>query len=83
MKVLGVLEMAAPILGKFWPTTVRALVRVLGSNPMDLRVARLMMSVWAPVSATAWVLTSGGVVAWPTWGLPGGWSVGLWTLRCA
>ena len=36
-----------------------------------------------PVSATAWVLTSGEFVAWPTLVLHGGWAVGLWTLRCA
>ena len=35
-----------------------------------------------PVSATAWVLTSGKNVAWPTLVLHGGWAVGLWTLRC-
>ena len=35
------LEVAAPILGKFWPNTVRAFMMVSGSNPMDSRVARL------------------------------------------
>ena len=41
------------------------------------------MSVWAPVSATAWIMTSAEVVAWPIWGLNWGWFVGLWTLRRA
>ena len=46
-------------------------------------MATLMMSVWASVSATAWVMTSGGVVAWLNWGLCRWWFQSLWTLMRA
>ena len=37
-------------------TLICILRRVSGLNPRDLRVVRLKMSVWALVSATAWVI---------------------------
>ena len=58
-------------------TLTCTLKRVSGSNPRDLRVARLSMSAWAPVYATAWVSTSGEVVFWPIWGLQVGLAVGF------
>ena len=76
------LEVAAPILGKFGPTIVRSFMRLLGSNSMDVRVAGLIMPVWAPVSETSGVSTLGRFVDLPTLGLRGGWFMGLWTSRC-